>query len=222
MILVIDNEDSFVYNLARYFVCQGQLATTVRHDQLTVEAVRSMAPAALVLSPGPGLPTESSFAVRIIREFWQQLPILGVCLGHQQIGVAFGGTVVRAQQPMHGRTSLIHHDGLAEFQHIETPFAATRYHSLVIDERTLPESLMVTARSQDGTLMGVRVRGYPVVGWQFHPESILTEIGVRLISSFLLCAGLSAEQRRLPAAIERDATLISPPHHSPDPNSIAP
>ena len=212
MILVIDNEDSFVHNLARYFACQGQETTTVRQDKLTLDTVRAMAPSAIVLSPGPGSPNEQTFAVQVVREFWQQLPILGVCLGHQQIGVAFGAKMIRASQPVHGRTSPIHHDGLAEFRGIETPFTATRYHSLLIDESTLPASLRVTARTDDGTMMGLRVEAHSVVGWQFHPESILTEVGAELISGFLSTAGLSTDSRQAQApASRKDEGLVNSP-----------
>lgn len=217
MILVVDNEDSFVHNLARYFACLGREAIAVRHHDLTLEAVQSLAPTAIVLSPGPGSPQDEDFSVQVVRKFWQQLPILGVCLGHQQIGFALGARIIRADQPVHGRTSLIAHDGLAEFEGIESPFAATRYHSLLVDETTLPPTLAVTARTPNGALMGFRAIEYPVIGWQFHPESILTTVGSKLISGFLSVVDVDTTGQR------RDGRAADADSKAPDsvPNSTA-
>ncbi len=191
MILLIDNEDSFVHNLARYFVRMGQETMTVRHNRMTLSDVGKLNPAVIILSPGPGTPGEKCLAVQVVREYRKSIPMLGVCLGHQQIGFALGARIVPAVEPVHGRVSQIQHDDKAEFSGHTNPFRATRYHSLVIDESSLPAELQVSARTADGTIMGVRSIEGTIIGWQFHPESILTPDGLSLVRSFLVACGLS-------------------------------
>ncbi len=191
MILLIDNYDSFVHNLARYFRRLGNDTQVLRNDALDVAAVRLLRPDAIVLSPGPCTPIEAGCSLEIVRELSSEFPILGVCLGHQAIAAGLGGRVVRANLPMHGRTSLIEHDGTAEFHGLPNPFTVGRYHSLVVDENSLPQDLEVTARTSDGTVMAIRHRRWPVVGLQFHPESILTECGYALLANFLRRASVS-------------------------------
>ncbi len=187
-VLLIDNYDSFVYNLAQYV---GETASVIvkRNDTLTVEEVRNMKPDRVIISPGPGTPADQRYfgtCTSIIKSFADQIPILGVCLGHQGIVHAFGGRIVRAKSLRHGKTSLIRHDGQGVYSSLKSPFEATRYHSLVAERRSLPSSLEVTAESiDDGEIMGVRHRQYPVEGVQFHPESILTSQGKQLIANFL-------------------------------------
>lgn len=190
MILLIDNYDSFVHNLARYVQELGLTARVVRNDELTLAEIASLAPAAVILSPGPCTPSEAGISVDLVRELGQHIPILGVCLGHQAIVAAFGGDVIRAPQPVHGRRSEVQHAGTPLFRGIPTPFAAARYHSLIADEATLPDELVVTARTADGIPMAVEHRSRPIYGVQFHPESVLTEGGHRLLANFLEMAGL--------------------------------
>jgi len=190
MLLIIDNYDSFTYNLVQYF---GELGTEVqvyRNDQITIEQIEKLDPDYLVISPGPCTPNEAGVSVDAIRYFAGRKPILGVCLGHQSIGQAFGGHIVHASAIMHGKTSVIHHNGKALFNGIPNPFEATRYHSLVIEKQTLPECLEITAWTETDSgeldeIMGVRHRDYPIEGMQFHPESILTEHGHQLLKNFL-------------------------------------
>jgi len=190
MLLMIDNYDSFTYNLVQYF---GELGTEVqvyRNDQITIEQIEKLDPDYLVISPGPCTPNEAGVSVDAIRYFAGRKPILGVCLGHQSIGQAFGGHIVHASAIMHGKTSVIHHNGKALFNGIPNPFEATRYHSLVIEKQTLPECLEITAWTETDSgeldeIMGVRHRDYPIDGMQFHPESILTEHGHHLLKNFL-------------------------------------
>lgn len=189
MILLIDNYDSFVHNLARYLVQLGQVTRVVRNDALTVDDVRQIRPAALVLSPGPCTPAEAGISIPLVQQLHASVPILGVCLGHQAIAAAFGGRVVRGQ-PMHGRTSQVHHDGRGVFAHLPQPLTACRYHSLVVDSDNLPDCLEVSARTSDGTVMALQHRQYLTVGVQFHPESILTSHGYDLLAQFLHLAGL--------------------------------
>lgn len=184
MIFLLDNYDSFTYNLAQYIGELGHEVVVRRNDELTLEGIEAMKPAALVISPGPCSPSEAGLSVPSILHFAGKLPILGVCLGHQSIGQAFGGRIVRAPRLMHGKTSLIHHDGRTIFQNLSQPFTATRYHSLVIDPGTVPECLEITARTEDGMIMGVRHRQWAIEGVQFHPESILTTEGKKLLSNF--------------------------------------
>ena len=191
--LVIDNYDSFTYNLVQYLGELGEEPDVVRNDALTVADVARMAPPGIVISPGPCSPAQAGISTDLVRELGPEIPILGVCLGHQCIGEAYGGRVVRAPLVMHGKVSGIHHGGAGVFAGLPTPFQATRYHSLVIDPGSLPASLEVTARTADGVIMGVRHRVHPVEGVQFHPESILTESGHQLLRNFLeLCHGRAA------------------------------
>ena len=185
MLLMIDNYDSFTYNLVQYFGEHGADVRVARNDALTLDEVAALKPQHIVISPGPCTPAEAGISVPLIRRFAGTVPILGVCLGHQSIGQAFGGTVVRAQRVMHGKLSPVAHDGEGVFAGLPSPFQATRYHSLAIDEATMPEALTVTARSDDGEIMGVRHREHAVHGVQFHPEAILTEHGKRLLANFL-------------------------------------
>jgi para-aminobenzoate synthetase component 2 len=185
MILVIDNYDSFTFNLVQYLGEMGQELRVFRNDAISLSEVESLAPANIVLSPGPGRPENSGIIIPLIREFAGKIPILGVCLGHQAIGAAFGGDVVQAPQIMHGKTSDIFHDGRTIFSDLPNPFRATRYHSLVVAPETLPACLEVSAKTGDGVIMGLRHRGMTVEGVQFHPESILTETGKKMLSNFL-------------------------------------
>jgi len=185
MIFLLDNYDSFTYNLAQYFGELGQTVVVRRNDQVTLEEIEALRPAALVISPGPCAPDQAGISVPAIRHFAGRLPILGVCLGHQAIGQAFGGRIVRAPVLMHGKTSPIEHDGRTIFRDLPQPFSATRYHSLVIDPSSLPDCLDVSARTPTGVIMAVRHRQWPVEGVQFHPESVLTLAGKRLLANFL-------------------------------------
>ncbi len=185
MIFLLDNYDSFTYNLAQYFGELGQEVEVRRNDRVTIAEIEALQPVALVLSPGPCTPDEAGISVPAVRHFAGQLPILGVCLGHQSIAQAFGGRIVRAPVLMHGKTSLIEHDGRTIFRDLPQPFAATRYHSLVLDPSTVPEGLEISARSPDGVIMALRHRRFPIEGVQFHPESILTLAGKQLLSNFL-------------------------------------
>jgi len=190
MILMIDNYDSFTYNLVQYLGELGQDVRVVRNDELSVEQVRKLAPERIVISPGPGTPDQAGVTLQLIEKLGAQIPILGVCLGHQSIGQAFGGDVVRAREIMHGKTSLIHHTGVGVFAGLANPFTATRYHSLVVEQSTFPQILEVTAWTQraDGSrdeIMGLRHKALPIEGVQFHPESILTEHGHALLRNFV-------------------------------------
>jgi anthranilate synthase component 2 len=185
MLLMIDNYDSFTYNLVQYFAELGEEVEVYRNDQIDVGGILQRAPQRLVVSPGPCSPKEAGVSVEVIRKLAGKLPILGVCLGHQSIGYAYGGKIVRAASLMHGKTSQIHHDGRELFAGLPNPFDATRYHSLVIEKSSFPESLKVTAWTDDGEIMGLRHRELPVWGVQFHPESILTVAGKDLLRNFL-------------------------------------
>lgn len=190
MILVIDNYDSFTYNLVQYLGELGAEVAVHRNDRITLDQVEAMGPSHIVVSPGPCTPNEAGVSVPLIRRFAPAIPILGVCLGHQSIGQAWGGRIVRAGSIMHGKTSMIHHTGVGAFQGLPTPFEATRYHSLVIDKAAIPECLEVVAWTQGpqggmDEIMGVRHKTYPVQGVQFHPESILTQHGHALLRNFL-------------------------------------
>jgi anthranilate synthase/aminodeoxychorismate synthase-like glutamine amidotransferase len=185
VILLLDNYDSFVYNLSRYVRELGEDPVVIRNDAISVDEIRGLAPSHIIVSPGPCSPSEAGISVDLIRELGQHTPILGVCLGHQAIGAAYGAEIVRARKPMHGKTSRIHHDGSELFSDVPSPFTATRYHSLVIAPDSLPSELRVTATSEDGEIMAIAHRAHPVVGVQFHPESALTEHGYWLIDHFL-------------------------------------
>lgn len=184
MILVIDNYDSFTYNLVQYLGELGAALHVARNDEITLEDIKSLAPEKIVISPGPGNPDEAGISKEIIRAFGEHTPILGVCLGHQCIGEVYGGSVIRAERLMHGKTSPVYHYGGPLFTGIGSPFTATRYHSLIVQE-PLPESLIVTAFTREGEVMGVQHRSYPVHGVQFHPESIMTESGKQILKNFL-------------------------------------
>lgn len=184
-LLLIDNYDSFTYNLYQYLCELGADVDVVRNDALTVDDVEAMQPDGIVLSPGPGRPEDAGVCIPVIARFVGQVPILGVCLGHQAIGQAFGGRVVRAKQVMHGKVSRVRHDGQGVFRQIENPFVATRYHSLVVERDSLPDCLEVTAQSEDGEIMGLRHRALPVEGVQFHPEALLTDHGHRMLKNFI-------------------------------------
>jgi anthranilate synthase component 2 len=192
LILVIDNYDSFTYNLVQYLGELGAefpMASAIqvhRNDQIEIAQIRQLHPAAIVISPGPGCPDEAGISLQLIQELGPEIPILGVCLGHQSIGQVFGGKIISAPVLMHGKVSQVHHTGLGVFQGLENPLTATRYHSLVIDRQELPEVLEITAWVEDGTIMGVRHRNYPhIEGVQFHPESVLTGSGKELLRNFL-------------------------------------
>jgi anthranilate synthase component 2 len=185
MLLMIDNYDSFTYNLVQYFGELGEEVRVFRNDAITLKEIAAMNPAHLVISPGPCSPKEAGISVAAIREFAGKIPLLGVCLGHQSIGYAFGGEIVHAKQMMHGKTSPIHHADVGVFRGLPNPFTATRYHSLAIRRETLPDCLEVTAWTDDGEIMGVRHKSLAVEGVQFHPESIMTEHGHRMLKNFL-------------------------------------
>jgi len=190
MLLMIDNYDSFTFNLVQYFGELGAEVVVHRNDQIGVEEIERLAPERIVISPGPCTPNEAGVSLEVIRHFAGRVPVLGVCLGHQSIGQAFGGRVVHAREIMHGKTSLIHHNGVGVFEGLENPFEATRYHSLVIEQASLPECLELTAWTETAEggvdeIMGVRHRDYMVEGVQFHPESILTRHGHDLLANFL-------------------------------------
>jgi len=185
MILVVDNYDSFTFNLVQYLGELGARVQVVRNDAITIEGIRALGPEGILLSPGPGTPDEAGITLRVIGELAGEVPILGVCLGHQAIGQAFGGKVIRAPRLMHGRTSPILHEGQGVFAGIPSPFAATRYHSLIVERGSLPDVLAPTAWTAEGELMGMRHRALDVEGVQFHPESFLTEHGHALLANFL-------------------------------------
>ena len=185
MLVMIDNYDSFTYNLVQYFGELGQEVRVFRNDEVSVDEIADLAPDFLVVSPGPCTPTEAGISVDAISRFAGKIPVLGVCLGHQSIGQAFGGSIVHAQQIMHGKTSAIHHLGSGVFLGLPSPFTATRYHSLVIDRASIPESLEITAWTEDDEIMAVRHREMAVHGVQFHPESLVTEHGHALLRNFL-------------------------------------
>ena len=185
MLLVIDNYDSFTYNLVQYLGEMGEEIEVFRNDKISVPEIEKLAPEALLISPGPGTPKDAGISLDVLHHFAGKMPILGVCLGHQCIGEAFGGKIVLAPRLMHGKTSLIHHNNINIFHEIPNPFEATRYHSLIIDNDSLPECLELTAWTDEKEIMGVQHKSYLVTGVQFHPESILTREGKRLLRNFL-------------------------------------
>jgi anthranilate synthase/aminodeoxychorismate synthase-like glutamine amidotransferase len=185
MLLVIDNYDSFTYNLVQYLGELGQGIQVCRNDKITLGEIETLRPERIVISPGPCTPKEAGVSVPLIQHFAGKIPILGVCLGHQAIGAAFGGKVIQNYRLMHGKTSMIHHDGKTIYKDLPNPFEATRYHSLVVEQKTLPSCLEVSAKTEEGEIMGLRHREYPIEGVQFHPESILTTVGKDLLKNFL-------------------------------------
>jgi anthranilate synthase/aminodeoxychorismate synthase-like glutamine amidotransferase len=201
VVLLIDSYDSFVYNLARYVRELGEEATVRRNDDITLGEIDELAPSHIILSPGPGSPADAGISTDVVRTFGPTIPILGVCLGHQCIGAAYGGDVIRAGQPRHGKTSLLSHDGTSVFTGLPATFRVTRYHSLVVSRRSLPASLRVTATADDdGEIMAVEHREHPVVGVQFHPESAATEYGYAMLDRFL--HGNRARTRDLPTGAD--------------------
>lgn len=185
MVLMIDNYDSFTYNLVQYLGELGANLVVHRNDKISIEQVEDLAPEKIVISPGPCTPRQAGISCELIRRFAGRLPLLGVCLGHQCIGEAFGGDVVRAERLMHGKTSMIHHDGEEIFDELENPFEATRYHSLIVKKETLPDCFKLTAWTDQDEIMGIRHKEHPIWGVQFHPESILTHAGKPLLQNFL-------------------------------------
>jgi anthranilate synthase/aminodeoxychorismate synthase-like glutamine amidotransferase len=214
MILLIDNYDSFVYNLARYVRELGQTPLVRRHDAISPEEILGLGPSHIIISPGPCSPSEAGISTDVVRRLGPTIPILGVCLGHQCIGAAYGAEIVRAGRPMHGKTSRIHHSGTGLFTGLPSPFQATRYHSLVIAPASVPPELEITATSEDGEIMAVRHTRFPVYGVQFHPESVLTEHGYRLLDHFL--HGVPGTPRSVPVAA--DGALVP---NEPQVNTLA-
>ncbi|MEN6331974.1 MAG: aminodeoxychorismate/anthranilate synthase component II [Smithella sp.] len=189
MILMIDNYDSFTFNIVQYLGQMGQDVRVYRNDKITLEEIDQLRPQAIFLSPGPCSPREAGITVAVVRHFYTKLPIMGICLGHQCIGFAFGGEVVRAERIMHGKTSMVHHDNKTIFTGLPNPFSAGRYHSLIVKRETLPDCLEISAETEEREIMGLRHREYPVEGIQFHPESVLTPQGKRIIKNFLKYTG---------------------------------
>lgn len=185
MLLVIDNYDSFTYNLFQYLGELGAEMKVFRNDKITLQEIEAERPSGIVISPGPGRPEDSGICPSVIRQFAPKLPLFGVCLGHQCIGQVFGGNVIGAERIMHGKTSLISHDQTGIFQGVDNPFEATRYHSLIVERESLPDCLRITAETEDGEIMGLQHREYPTFGVQFHPESILTTAGKKILANFL-------------------------------------
>jgi anthranilate synthase component 2 len=187
MVLLIDNYDSFTYNIFQEISELGVEVRVIRNDRITIDGVLQMAPERVVVSPGPGRPENAGISVSLIKELAGKVPVLGVCLGHQALGYAYGGKIVGAKRLMHGKTSLIFHDGSGIFAGIPNPFEATRYHSLLVEKETLPDSLKITAWTEENEVMGLQVKGLPLFGVQFHPESILTKEGINILRNFLKC-----------------------------------
>ena len=193
MVLMIDNYDSFTYNLVQYLAELGAQVRVVRNDEISVDEVRSLAPRAIVISPGPSAPDQAGISLELVQHLAGRVPIFGVCLGHQTIGQAFGGKVVRAKRVMHGKVSAVRHDGEGVFRGLPAEFRATRYHSLAVERESLPACLKITAEAEDGEIMGLRHREYAVEGVQFHPEALLTENGHRMLQNFIEGAGRRTE-----------------------------
>lgn len=210
MIILIDNYDSFVFNLARYCQELGCETHVVRNDQITLRELSDLNPQAIILSPGPCTPLEAGNSLEIVRQFAGQIPILGVCLGHQTIAAALGGKVVRSPEPVHGRTALIRYESSRLFSNLPNPLQVTRYHSLIIDEESLPEELSVTARTDEGLPMALEHREWPLFGVQFHPESILSEAGHTLLSRFLKIAGCEVDDIKHQELLPEKVDLLEP------------
>ncbi|MEK4045792.1 aminodeoxychorismate/anthranilate synthase component II [Paenibacillus sp. FSL H8-0048] len=185
MILVIDNYDSFTYNLVQYLGELGEEVKVARNDEISLEEIEALAPDHILISPGPCTPNEAGISLALLQHFKGIIPIFGVCLGHQAIGQAFGGNVIRAERLMHGKTSPIHHNGTSVFEGLESPFTATRYHSLIVERESLPDCLEITAETAEGEIMALRHKEYPIEGVQFHPESIITNHGHTMLRNFL-------------------------------------
>jgi para-aminobenzoate synthetase component 2 len=190
MILLIDNYDSFTYNLVQMLERIGHRVEVFRNDQISIPEIKALQPTRLMISPGPGTPDQAGISVQAIRELGQRIPVLGVCLGHQSIAAAFGGKIVRADRIMHGKTSPVYHDGRTIYKDLRNPFEAIRYHSLLVDKNTLPDCFEVSAWTAEGEIMGLRHRTYNIEGVQFHPESILSETGPKLVGQFLTQGGV--------------------------------
>lgn len=185
MILMIDNYDSFTYNLVQYLSELGGKLVVYRNDKISIEEIKKLKPSHIVISPGPGRPREAGISEKVIDEFGRHIPLLGVCLGHQAIGEVFGGNVIRADKLMHGKTSMIYHNDNPIFKGLSNPFEATRYHSLIVEKKSLPDTLQVTAWTKDNEIMGLAHKKFPIWGVQFHPESILTKEGKQLLKNFI-------------------------------------
>lgn len=185
MILVIDNYDSFTYNLVQYLGELGEEVKVFRNDEISIQEIEALAPDHILISPGPCTPNEAGISLELLQHFKGIIPIFGVCLGHQAIGQAFGGNVIRAERLMHGKTSPIHHQGTSVFEGLESPFTATRYHSLIVERESLPDCLEITAETAEGEIMALRHKEYPIEGVQFHPESIITDHGHTMLRNFL-------------------------------------
>lgn len=196
MVFVLDNYDSFVYNLVQYLGILGQEIRVYRNDAISVNAVGKLNPSAILISPGPCTPKDAGISMEVIKVYAGKIPIMGVCLGHQSIGQVFGGTVIRAANVVHGKVSQIHHDGRTIFQGIENPFTATRYHSLIVERKSLPDCLEISAETDDGEIMGLRHKEFNIEGVQFHPESILTDAGMQILDNFLKGTRLETRNRR--------------------------
>jgi len=215
VILLIDNYDSFVFNLARYLERLGQETLVVRNDKIDAAEVARLIPKAIVVSPGPQTPQQAGCSLEVVRQFSGQIPILGVCLGHQVIAEAFGGQIVRAPEPMHGRASLIAHDEQGIFERLPNPFTACRYHSLIVEETSFPSCLEVSAKTADGIIMAIRHRTHATIGVQFHPESVLTVRGYSILAQFLELAGLLEHEFDIPQLTDevhvKSAAVYEPP-----------
>ena len=196
MILMIDNYDSFTFNIVQYLEQMGEDVVVFRNDKITVDRIDKLKPQMIFLSPGPGTPRDAGVTVDVVREFHKTIPIMGICLGHQSIGYAFGGEIVRAERIMHGKVSPVHHDGRTIFTGLPDPFTAGRYHSLVVQPEALPSCLEVSARTAEGEIMGLRHKEYPVEGIQFHPESVLTPQGKRILRNFIKHLGANRRSVR--------------------------
>ena len=196
MILMIDNYDSFTFNIVQYLEQMGEDVVVFRNDKVTVDRIDKLKPQMIFLSPGPGTPRDAGITVDVVREFHKTIPIMGICLGHQSIGYAFGGEIVRAGRIMHGKVSPVHHDGKTIFTGLPDPFTAGRYHSLVVRPETLPSCLEVSARTAEGEIMGLRHKEFPVEGIQFHPESVLTPQGKRILRNFIKHLGTNGRRMK--------------------------